>query len=83
MSVIIYPLTFLALKFNKWFFGWHKPEMGIEPMTFFLPRKRSTTELLRQWWVRPESNRRGPYEQLFYRQSPPPMGLRTRLIILA
>lgn len=34
--------------------------MGIEPMTFFLPRKRSTTELHRRLWVGRDLNPRSP-----------------------
>ena len=48
---IINPFANLALKFDKWFlFCCHmfEPKVGIEPTASFLPRKRSTTELLRR-----------------------------------
>ena len=61
MGEVIYSFAFLAFKFYEWFFLFchiflfnlfnkpiNKPRMGIEPMTFFLPRKCSATELSRQ-----------------------------------
>lgn len=50
-----------------WYWCCHAPQVGLEPTRLTLTGCRSTTELLRIWWTRRESNPLTSVEERFYR----------------